>query len=172
MSAEAAHQHGLARYDPDGWLDGTRSDLLRLAAVRADEEVLLDEHFRSLPAIIDFSNGRWYGGRLRVMRHARDRRHGDQGRPPVRLIEVPDGRVEPGTQENEPEARALLADLAALLRDPALRRAPASACSACSRSRCGSLEELVAEAIDDEAARAATASVVVTPTASRATSAT
>ena len=105
--------------------------------MRADEEVLLDEHFRSLPPLISFSNGRWYGGRLRLMRHARDRRHGDPARPPVRLIEVPDGRVEPGTQENEPEARALLAGLAELLRDPAYARAHPSASSACSRSRCG-----------------------------------
>ena len=152
VSSEAAHHHGLARYDPDGWLDATRSDLLRLAAVRADEEVLLDEHFRSLPPLIAFSNGRWYGGRLRLMRHARDRRHGDPGRPPVRLIEVPDGRVEPGTQENEPEARALLAGLAELLRDPAYARASVGViCLFEEQVRL--LEELVAEAIDEEAAR-------------------
>ena len=152
VSSEASHHHGLARYDPDGWLDATRSDLLRLAAVRADEEVLLDEHFRSLPPLIAFSNGRWYGGRLRLMRHARDRRHGDPARPPVRLIEVPDGRVEPGTQENEPEARALLAGLAELLRDPAYARASVGViCLFEEQVRL--LEELVAEAIDEEAAR-------------------
>ena len=56
------------RHDPDRWYDPARTDLLALAAVRSDEEVFLDEHFRSLPPLIAFSNERWYGGRLRLMR--------------------------------------------------------------------------------------------------------
>ena len=32
-------------------------------------EVLLDEHFRSLPAIIDFSNGRFYFGPIEIWPH-------------------------------------------------------------------------------------------------------
>ena len=29
---------------------------------------MLDEHFRSLPPIIDFSNQEFYGGKIRIMR--------------------------------------------------------------------------------------------------------
>ena len=77
VSAQAWAEHGLDRLDPDRWLDPSKIDLLQLASIRMDEEAFLDEHYRSLPAIIDFSNQRWYGGRLRLMRDEDDKQIGD-----------------------------------------------------------------------------------------------
>jgi very-short-patch-repair endonuclease len=45
------------------------------------------------------------------MRDLRDRRFGDPDEPIIQLHHIPDGRVSPGTQENEREAEALVAHL-------------------------------------------------------------
>ncbi len=118
VAAQAWREQGLDRLDPDGWLNPTKIDLLQLASIRMDEEAFLDEHYRSLPPIIEFSNTRWYSGRLRLMRDYDDRRFGDPEAPTVSLHRVPRGHVEPGTQENENEATALVEALMAQLQHP------------------------------------------------------
>jgi len=118
VAAQAWREYGLDSFDPDRWLDPSKIDLLQLASVRLDEEILLDEHYRSLPAIISFSNDRWYGNRLRIMRDADDRRFGDPNIPAIRLHEVHDGAVAPGSQENFQEADALVAALKLHLEHP------------------------------------------------------
>jgi len=118
VASEAWHRSRLGDLDPDGWLNAER-DLLRLASIRADEEPMLDEHYRSLPPIIGFSNSRWYGNQLRVMRDASDLRFGDPDRATIELHHVDDGVVSPDTQENEAEARALVDHLKRQLADPA-----------------------------------------------------
>jgi very-short-patch-repair endonuclease len=118
VAAQAWREEGLDRLDPDGWLNPTKIDLLQIASIRMDEEAFLDEHYRSLPSIIEFSNSRWYSGRLRVMRDNDDRRFGDPDAPTVTLHGVPSGRVAPGTQENENEATALVDALMTQLRHP------------------------------------------------------
>ena len=118
IASQAWHEQGLDRLDPDGWLNPTKIDLLQLASIRMDEEAFLDEHYRSLPPIIEFSNSRWYSGRLRLMRDADDRRFGDPGAPTVTLHQVRNGHVAPGTQENENEASALVDALMAQLAHP------------------------------------------------------
>jgi very-short-patch-repair endonuclease len=118
VAAQAWREQGLDRLDPDGWLDPTKIDLLQLASIRMDEEAFLDEHYRSLPPIIEFSNSRWYSGRLRIMRDHNDRRFGDPGAPTVSLHRIPAGQVSPGTQENENEAIALVDALRAQLQHP------------------------------------------------------
>src|SRR5271157_4842824 len=117
VSAQAWAEHGLDRLDPDRWLDPSKIDLLQLASIRMDEEAFLDEHYRSLPPIIDFSNERWYGGRLRIMRDPDDKQFGDPDDPVINLHRV-SGRVTPGTQENELEARALVTQLHRMLLHP------------------------------------------------------
>ena len=44
------------RLDPERWLHPAENSLLVLTNTRAEEENLLDEHFRPLPPIIQFSN--------------------------------------------------------------------------------------------------------------------
>lgn len=118
VAAEAWREHGLDRLDPDRWLDPARIDLLHLASVRFDEEAFLDEHYRSLPPIIEFSNHRWYRDRLRIMRDVDDRRLGDPDAAVITLNRVPDGHVQPGTQENDREATALVLALKEKLEHP------------------------------------------------------
>jgi len=117
VSAQAWAEHGLDRLDPDRWLDPSKIDLLQLASIRMDEEAFLDEHYRSLPAIIDFSNQRWYGGRLRLMRDQDDKQVGHPDSPVINLHRVI-GAVTPGTQENEIEAHQLVTHLHQMLRNP------------------------------------------------------
>ena len=115
---EAWEQFGMVGFDPDERLHPYRQSLLTLAGVRAEEEALLDEHFRCLPPIIDFSNRRWYGERLRVMTDTSRKRFGSPDQPVIELHRVADGAISNGSQENETEARALVAHLAAMVKDP------------------------------------------------------
>ena len=118
VSAQAWAERGLDRLDPDRWLDPSKVDLLTLASIRMDEEVFLDEHYRSLPHIIGFSNERWYRGRLRIMRDEDDKRCGEPNSPTVTMHRV-FGKVTSETQENEREARALVECLLEMCAHPA-----------------------------------------------------
>jgi very-short-patch-repair endonuclease/KaiC/GvpD/RAD55 family RecA-like ATPase len=118
ISAQAWAEHGLDRLDRERWLDPSKVDLLQLASIRMDEQVFLDEHYRSLPPIIGFSNERWYRNRLRIMRDQDDKRFGDPGSPAVTLHRV-HGNVTRETQENEREGRALVEHLREMLQHPA-----------------------------------------------------
>jgi AAA domain len=67
--AALASQHGLSASQRSQWNYRTHSllDVVNGALPSQDDVVLLDEHYRSLPQIIEFSNDRFYGGALRVM---------------------------------------------------------------------------------------------------------
>jgi len=161
VAAQAWRERGLDRLDPDGRLDPARVDLLHLASHRLDEEAFLDEHYRSLQPIIDFSNQRWYGGRLRIMRDSDDRRVGNPDGPIVSLNHVDGGKVHPGTQENEQEAAALIQALKQKLEDPAYAHASFGViCLFEEQMRL--VNDLVAEQIDQEL-RAAHDLVIVNP---------
>ena len=65
-----ARQFGLADYKPKAHLSFRDTSLLDLVADRLasqDQVQMLDEHFRSLPGIIAFSNERFYDSRLKIM---------------------------------------------------------------------------------------------------------
>ncbi len=64
--------------------------------------VLLDEHFRSLPPIINFSNKEFYAGRIRVMRQ------NNPNEKVLELVQVPDGKVDSDATRNLPEIEALV----------------------------------------------------------------
>ena len=129
-------------------LDPTGMSLLDLAFVRAQEENLLDEHFRSLPPIIDFSNTQWYRGRLRVMTDERRKRFGAPGQPVMELHHVVEGEVPVGGQENEAEARALVDYLARLVGDPDYSEATLGVLCLFSE-QVELVQQLVAETIDE-----------------------
>ena len=67
--AALASQHGLSASQRSQWNYRTHSllDVVNGALPSQDDVVLLDEHYRSLPQIIEFSNQRFYGDALRVM---------------------------------------------------------------------------------------------------------
>lgn len=64
--------------------------------------VLLDEHFRSLPPIIDFSNKEFYGNRIRIMKQ------NNPDQKVLKLIEVKDGKVDFDATRNLPEIEAVV----------------------------------------------------------------
>lgn len=118
VTRQAWQQQGMERLDAERWLHPSEQSLLTLAAVRAEEEVLLDEHYRSLPPIISFSNERWYDAKLRIMTDVRHKRFGHPDQPIMQLHRVPDGVISNGSQENEAEARALIEHLTHLVTNP------------------------------------------------------
>ena len=78
--------------------------------------VMLREHFRSVPEIIQFSN-RYYDNRILPLR---ERSRDDIG-PAVRAVHVPDGACTGTSQNriNRPEAEALVRQVQACAADPA-----------------------------------------------------
>ncbi len=92
------------------WRFRTNS-MFDIANYYSTSPVLLDEHFRSLPPIIDFSNKEFYGNRIRIMK---------QDSPDIkalRLIEVPDGKVDFDATRNLPEIEAVVKCLHELIVD-------------------------------------------------------
>jgi superfamily I DNA and/or RNA helicase/very-short-patch-repair endonuclease len=64
--------------------------------------VLLDEHFRSLPPIINFSNKEFYGNRIRVMKQD------NPNEKVLEIVHVPDGKVDFDATRNLPEVEAVI----------------------------------------------------------------
>ncbi|MBR1942985.1 AAA family ATPase [bacterium] len=64
--------------------------------------IMLDEHFRCLPPIIDFSNEEFYGGRMRIMRKDK------VGDKVLELVQVPEGKVDNNITRNLPEIEAVV----------------------------------------------------------------
>ena len=64
--------------------------------------VLLDEHFRSLPPIINFSNKEFYGNRIRVMKQD------NPNEKVLEIVHVPDGKVDFDATRNLPEIEAVV----------------------------------------------------------------
>lgn len=73
-----------------------------LADYYSMNSVMLDEHFRSLPPIINFSNHEFYNDRIRVMRKDKP----DEN--VLELVEVVDGKVDFDATRNLPEIEALV----------------------------------------------------------------
>lgn len=92
------------------WRFRTNS-MFDIANYYSTSPVLLDEHFRSLPPIIDFSNKEFYGNRIRIMK---------QDSPDIKalkLIEVPEGKVDFDATRNLPEIEAVVKCLHELIVD-------------------------------------------------------
>lgn len=104
-------RHGLAAEDVEVFDYRGRSLLDRaLEALESPEQaVFLDEHFRSAPDIVAFSNREFYGGALRVM----TRRPATLARRCLELRPGPGRREADGA--NPEEAERLVAELAARL---------------------------------------------------------
>lgn len=71
--------------------------------------VMLDEHFRSLPPVIDFSNKEFYGGKIRIMRKD------NIEEKVIDLIEVKDGKTDKTITRNLPEIEAVVNTLHELI---------------------------------------------------------
>jgi hypothetical protein len=100
--AALASQHGLSASQRSQWNYRTHSllDVVNGALPSQDDVVLLDEHYRSLPQIIEFSNRRFYGDALRVM----TRRPDTIGARSVELKKVHGKRQKAGYNTEEADA--------------------------------------------------------------------
>ncbi len=92
------------------WRFRTNS-MFDLANYYSMHPVLLDEHFRSLPPIINFSANEFYGGRLRVMKRNND------SEPVLEAVVVPDGKVDFDATRNLPEIEAVVKRLHEIILD-------------------------------------------------------
>lgn len=106
---KAKEQSFLSQYGiPDKyqlmWRFRTNS-MFDLADYYSMNSVMLDEHFRSLPPIINFSNHEFYNDRIRVMK--KDSLEDDA----IDIIKVPDGKVDMDATRNLPEIEALVKTL-------------------------------------------------------------
>ena len=103
---KAKEQSFLSQYGiPDKyqlmWRFRTNS-MFDLADYYSMNSVMLDEHFRSLPPIINFSNREFYSDRIRVMRK-------DTSEDKVLdLVKVNDGKVDSDATRNLPEVEELV----------------------------------------------------------------
>lgn len=110
---KAKEQSFLSQYSiPDKyqlmWRFRTNS-MFDLANYYSMNPVLLDEHFRSLPPVINFSNMEFYGDRMRVMR---------RNAPSIKALElicVEDGKVDFDATRNLPEVEAVVGKLQELI---------------------------------------------------------
>ena len=83
------------------WRFRTNS-MFDLANYYSMHPVLLDEHFRSLPPIINSSNKEFYGNRIKVMKR------NDNSSKVIEAVVVPDGKVDSDATRNLPEIEALV----------------------------------------------------------------
>ena len=106
---KAKEQSFLSQYGiPDKyqlmWRFRTNS-MFDLADYYSMNSVMLDEHFRSLPPVINFSNREFYSDRIRVMRKdAYDYKA-------LELVNVTDGKVDSDATRNLPEVEELVKKL-------------------------------------------------------------
>lgn len=82
-----------------------------------DSNVMLLEHFRCHPDIIEYSNNNYYGGRIKPMRISKNSERFD---PPLVSIYVADGKRETkgGKHINHQEAMAVIKEMKCLFADP------------------------------------------------------
>ncbi|GBF22782.1 superfamily I DNA/RNA helicase [Candidatus Gastranaerophilus sp. (ex Termes propinquus)] len=106
---KAKEQSFLNQYNIDDkyqlmWRFRTNS-MFDLANFYSTSPVLLDEHFRSSKPIIEFSSQEFYGGRMKIMQPY----FGSNA--DVKLVCVPDGRVDSDITRNMPECEALIKEM-------------------------------------------------------------
>ncbi|GGK87045.1 AAA domain-containing protein [Mangrovihabitans endophyticus] len=92
------------------------SSLYDHAVRRSPERILLTEHFRCVPQIIEFSSRHYYDGKIMPLRADRP------ALDPVRTVFLPSGAREPLPpygEVNHAEASALVAQVCRMVRDPA-----------------------------------------------------
>ena len=103
---KAKEQSFLAKYGiPDKYQLMWRfrsNSMFDLANYYSYNPVLLDEHFRSLPPVISFSNEEFYGGRMRIMRS------NDNKQKSLELVYVKDGKIDSLATKNLPEVEAVI----------------------------------------------------------------
>lgn len=97
------------------------SSLFDLAKIRIPNMIQLNEHFRSVPEIIAFSNHYIYDSKLKPLRHPHPK---GLLKPALVPILVEGGYQNTNNKVNEPEAKAIVDKLVELLEDPNYQKRP------------------------------------------------
>ena len=98
---------------PQAELLDIKTSLYDLSKMRFPGVIMLREHFRCLPEIIEFSNQLAYGGKILPLRE----QPADSAWQSVIDVHIPDGYREPGTDTNPPEADYIVGKIAELCAD-------------------------------------------------------
>ena len=99
---------------PQAELLDIKTSLYDLSKMRFPGVIMLREHFRCLPEIIEFSNQLAYGGKILPLREQPT----DPTWQSVIDIHIHDGYRQPGTDTNPPEAEYIVGKIAELCADP------------------------------------------------------
>ncbi|WP_280771833.1 AAA domain-containing protein [Salipaludibacillus daqingensis] len=130
-------------------LDGNIS-LYELAEQTFPKEgkLMLREHFRCVPEIIQFSNDLSYGGEMIPLRLPLENQKID---PPVKAIKVNDGYNDDAEKDiNRPEAEKIAADISEIVADPKFTEQTIGVIALQGTKQSALLEQLIREEIGDE----------------------
>jgi len=105
--------HGLDQHRAGLFARGDDS-LLDLANFRANASGFLDEHFRCDPAIIAWSNKRFYDHKLKILTHRRPRSF----KPALSVVRLEDADDDPDKKQNMQEAKAIVREVRRRTDDP------------------------------------------------------
>jgi len=97
------------------------SSLFDLAKIRIPNMIQLNEHFRSVPEIIAFSNYYIYDAKLKPLRHPHPK---GLLKPALVPIFIENGYQNTNNKVNEPEAKAIVEKLVECLNDPNYQKRP------------------------------------------------
>lgn len=107
---EIASQFGVKSNDKAlSYRDCSILDMALQSVSNQNQVAFLDEHFRSQPELIHFSNEHFYGGKLKVMQHRPCSTVGH-----ISMIDVGGTRTDAGT--NEREAEAIIAEVQRIIK--------------------------------------------------------
>ena len=114
-----------------------------------DSKIVLKEHYRCVPEIIQFSNDLMYGGMIDPLRMPLEK---DMFDPPVKAIRVQDGYRVEGTSKviNEPEAEAIVTHIAECIENPKYKDKTFGVISLQGHDQSKVIENLLREKIGEE----------------------
>ncbi len=97
---------------PNANLFDLECSIYQLAKIYFGETILLEEHFRSVPAIIEYCNRLSYGGRIQPLREAGS----SNIQPPARSLYIEDGRKDKH-KVNIAEAQVVVEEIIEMTKD-------------------------------------------------------
>jgi len=111
-------------------------------------KLMLREHFRCVPEIIQFSNDLSYGGEMIPLRLPVE---DEKLEPPVTSVKIEDGHNNGGDKDlNEPEADRIVQDIEAIIEDPAYNDQTFGVIALQGKKQASLIETKIREAIGDE----------------------
>ncbi|WAM34088.1 AAA domain-containing protein [Caldicellulosiruptor morganii] len=143
-------QHYLEGIVPHASRFELTTSLYDIANQILESKVVLKEHFRSVPEIIQFSNDFMYGGKIIPLRLPMSH---EIFEPPVSAIFVEEGFVEEHTTNkliNRPEAKAIVKHIEKLCSDPKYNGKTMGVISLQGDAQAVLIEELLREAIGEK----------------------